>query len=131
MPLALWEKKDKKFKEELSDKFEAVCALLSKFEKDLFDSRAEILATKHPLSLQVDLRTGVANGVLVVRSADDAAKLLAGLLCGTLEFQIEHEGEPGQGVTVLTEMVSGCPFRAVTDYAKLTNSFWNFWGLPE
>jgi hypothetical protein len=53
-----------------------MCEILAKAEKALFDSRASALQKSHPLGLQVHLDTGVANGVLVVRSVSHCAELL-------------------------------------------------------
>jgi len=46
-------------------------------------------------------------------------------------FSLWDEKEDDQGVTILEEEISECPFRVVTDYEKLTNSFWNFYLVSE
>jgi hypothetical protein len=41
-----------------------------------FDKRAATLGDSHPLGIQVNLQTGVANGVLVVRNIEQCAQLI-------------------------------------------------------
>lgn len=99
--------------------------LLAFAESKSFERKAISLREKHPLAIQVNLSSGVANGVLVVRSVADCAELLSRLLLNSLEFKIEHNKE--EGVAMLVEEISRCPYRVVTDNIKLTNSFWNFY----
>lgn len=87
------------------------------------NKRADILRTRHPLGIQMDLKSGVANGVLVVRSILDCANLLFDILTNSTRFSIKHK----EGVVELIEEISKSPFRVVTDNMKLTNSFWNFY----
>ena len=125
-PFSLWfERDNKEFKQTYAD-FDKVCEILAIVESYNFDRRAELLKGRHPLSMQVDLRTGIANGVLVVRSPQQCAKLLYKILTNCIEFTITHKGKPERGLTILEEKVSKSPFRVVTDNEKLTNSFWNF-----
>ena len=56
---------------------------------DLYDKRARTLRDSHPLALQVNLETGVANGVLVVRTVADCAALLRRILLSAMEFSLE------------------------------------------
>jgi hypothetical protein len=101
---------------------------------ELYDKRAEVLRKHHPLGLQIDLSTGVANGVLVVRTIAGCAKVLRAILLRTWEFDIEepeadpHAPDRGEGATVLRERMTGCILRAVTEDDVLTNTFWNFYG---
>lgn len=125
-PLSLWEEKEKEFKNKCVS-FPSICKILAIAEHYNFERRADTLKENHPLAIQVDLQSGVANGVLVVRSDKECAELLRRILTNEMEFTIKHTGEKGKGVTVLEEKVSGCPFRVVTDYEKLTNCFWNFY----
>ncbi len=80
-------------------------------------------------SVQVHLESGVANGVLVVRSVDECAEVLYKLLTNSLAFSIEQNTK--QGCTLLKEKISQSPFRAVSNYEKMANSFWNFYLLSE
>lgn len=97
--------------------------ILARAESTYFEKRANILKAQHPLALQVHLETGVANGVLVVRSAEDCAQLLSQLLTNRCAFSIERV----DGVHILREKISQCPFRVMTDDQMLTNSFWDFY----
>ena len=123
--LSLWEEKEKEFKEKC-EVFPDVCKFLAIAEHYHFEKRAATLKNVHPLAIQVDLKSGVANGVLVVRSPQECAKLLYQILTNNMKFTT-HIGEEGEGIIVLEEKVSKCPFRVVTDDEKLTNSFWNFY----
>jgi len=102
---------------------ERVRKILASAESAYFDKRATDLTRNHPLAIQVHLESGVANGVLVVRSPKKCAELLRKLLTNDCEFAIEHD----EGCTILREKISQCPFRVVTDDPTLTNSFWNFY----
>jgi hypothetical protein len=126
-PFVLWEEKEEEFRTRLGDRYQKVCKLLAMAEQYHYERRAEMLARTHPLAVQVNLASGVANGVLVVRSVDDCVNLLHGILTNSMAFTIRHLEEVGAGVTVLEEEISRCPFRVVTDYERLTNSFWNFY----
>ena len=77
-----------KFKNDNSTNFNILCEIITKAEKFNFDKRADILKNSHPLSFQVFLATGVANGVLVVRKIEKCAKILHELLTNDLKFII-------------------------------------------
>lgn len=127
-PFTLWEAKQLEFKKSLPT-FDRICKLLAIAERYNFEKRATVLKSVHPLSLQVHLESGVANGVLVVRTVQECAEVLYNLLTNSLNFTIEfNEREKS---TVLRERISGSPFRAVTEYEKLANSFWNFYLVSE
>lgn len=117
------QEEDDEIKRSLGDKFKQMCKTVAVGEKHYFEKRANTLRISHPLAIQVHLETGVANGVLVVRNAEDCAKLIEGILTKNLSFKVVHP----EGMTELREELSGCPYRVVTDDAKLTNSFWNFY----
>jgi len=131
-PISLWTEKDNIFKKEHKD-FSKICNILAKLESYNFDNRAILLKERHPLSMQVDLESGVANGVLVVRTQRECANLLFRILTNQLKFIIEHKEYKNEvlnkmdGCTILKEEISDSPFRVVTDHEKLTNSFWNLW----
>jgi len=123
-PFSLWfEKDDREFKR--NDLFSNICRVLAIAESYNFERRAQLLKERHPLSMQVDLQSGVANGVLVVRNHKECSELLYRILTNSMEFIISHEGKPEKGYTILKEKISMSPFRVVTDYERLTNSFWN------
>jgi len=129
-PFSLWDKEENKFKK-MSKFFSEICNILAIAEHYSFERRADTLKKAHPLSVQVHLESGVANGVLVVRNAQDCASLLYKILKKSMEFTIKHIKENGKGMTILEEKISKCPYRVVTDYEKLTNSFWNFYLISE
>ena len=133
-PFSLWSERDDKFKRKYAD-FPKICDILATTECYNFERRAELLKGRHPLCMQVDLQSGVANGVLVVRNPEDCAELLFRILTNRMKFTIKHEKFKTEddsrkfGYSFLEEEVSGCAYRVVTDYEKLTNSFWNYY-LP-
>jgi hypothetical protein len=87
-----------------------------------FDKRAGVLREYHPLGLQIEVATGTANRVLVVRSPQDCERLLEAMLLNDAEFTIVKESWG----TALVEQISGCRFRVVTFNPVLTAAFWNF-----
>ena len=102
-------------------------ALLVRTAREHYDKRAETLRESHPLGIQVNLETGVANGVLVVRSAPKCAELIVRIVTGTLEFRIEKKLLNGVEYNFLRETISDSIFRVMTGDAMLANSFWNFY----
>lgn len=102
-------------------------SLLVKATRDHYDKRAETLRESHPLGIQVNLDTGVANGVLVVRSPQECAELIFRIVTGRLEFRIEKKTLNEVEYHVLRETTSGSIFRVMTGDAMLTNSFWNYY----
>jgi len=100
--------------------------------KKRFDQRYKVLQEIHPLSMQVHLETGVANGVLVVRSLEQCARLLRRVILNTLKFELverqgSDSGRPAGIYLELREKISGCPYRIITGDRAITNSFWNFY----
>jgi hypothetical protein len=89
----------------------------------LYNKRADTLKKTHPLGLQVNLSTGVANGVLVVRSTQDCAWLLKSILLNQMKFEIEEENK----FIILRERISKCIYRVASGDASLINAFWNFY----
>jgi hypothetical protein len=99
------------------------CRIVAASEKAVYDKRARTLKESHPLALQVNLETGVANGVLVVRRIADCAALLRSILLSAMEFSLEEQ----EGMWCLKERISDCIYRVVTNDRKLNNCFWNFY----
>lgn len=97
---------------------------------DHYDSRAKTLKESHPLGIQVNLETGVANGVLVVRTVKECVQLVHRIVTRTLEFELTESRSEGSGYTALREKISGCVYRVVTNDVLLTNAFWNFYFDP-
>jgi hypothetical protein len=105
-----------------------LCEIVARSEARIYDKRAGTLTTSHPLAVQVNLDTGVANGVLVVRTIEDCAQLLRRVLTNAMEFTVEEDNQAR--MWYLRERISGCIFRVVSKDRKLTNCFWNFYLRP-
>jgi len=86
------------------------------------DSRAEQFRVSHPLGLQIDHRTGVAHGIIVVRSAPQCAKVLKSVLLGESVSTIRHEG----GIYHLEDQETESVIRVVSDNSLVTHAFWTF-----
>ena len=104
--------------------------LLVKTACEHYEGRAKTLKENHPLGVQVNLDTGVANGVLVVRTVPDCAELIYRIITKTLKFHIEKKSIDNVDYHFLRETVSNSVFRVMTGDAMLTNSFWNFYLEP-
>jgi len=102
-----------------------LCAIIAASEARIYDKRAGTLANTHPLAVQVNLDTGVANGVLVVRTVEDCARLLRRVLTNAMEFSLQEDNQAR--MWYLRETISNCVFRVVSKDRKLTNCFWNFY----
>ena len=87
-PFTLIADEEQKFKDSF-EHFPALCTIFAILESFSFDQRARTLREIHPLALQVDLSTGVANGVLVARSPREVRELILGLLSNSLTFEIK------------------------------------------
>ncbi len=110
----------------------ALANLLAAIEAVFLDRRAAMYLRFHPLALQVHLENGVANGVLVARTEDEARLLLEALLTNEMRFRVKPAVDEIAGRrigTALHEAVTNnsSKFRVVTDHALLTNSFWSFY----
>jgi len=101
---------------------------LYKLVKNYYNRRAKTLMEDHPLGIQVNLNSGVANGVLVVRTIKKCIKLIKAIVMNELDFVLVEEnlGDPN-GVIYLKEKISNSIFRIKTDNSLLTNVFWNFY----
>ena len=99
---------------------------IAESEKRIYDRRARTLLASHPLAIQVNLDTGVANGVLVARDIGTCARLVRRILTNTMEYRVRYD-EPSE-CWFLEEELTGSVFRVVTSNVKLTNCFWNFYG---
>ncbi len=127
----------KKQQKEHKEEYEALLRLISTYEKKFYDKRAWKLKYAHPLRFQMNLETGVANGVLVVRTHEECKNVLLKLLTGSLDFEIlspgddcvdkEDFGKSLENNYILIEKSTRSAFRAVTTDEKLTNSFWNLY----
>ncbi|WP_186070480.1 hypothetical protein [Burkholderia gladioli] len=88
-----------------------------------YNKRATVLKDVHPLGLQTNLSTGVANGVLVCRKISVCAELIKRIVLNKMEFYIEDR----ENYVLLREKLTDSIFRVMTGDRLLTNSFWNFY----
>jgi len=88
---------------------------------DAFESRARTFREVHPLSLQVIVRSGVVNGILVTRSVESCAGILRGVLENTLRLEVVTEEENYR----LVEHDTQSTLRVVSRHHLLTNAFWS------
>lgn len=107
--------------------FSDVKAKLKEVMAAHYSERAEKLKQKHPLGIQVHLNSGVANGVLVVRTIEDCARIIKMVVTKQMEFYLKERIEEGKKYFELRERVSDCIFRVQTGDEILTNAFWNFY----
>lgn len=112
-----------RFRDHVGGELERFCSVIAASEKAVYDKRAGTLKDSHPLGIQVNLETGVANGVLVVRTIHDCASLLRRVLLSDMELSVEENN----GMWYLREKISSCIYRVVTNDRKLNNCFWNFY----
>ena len=68
----------------------ALKAMVQAAIKEHYDRRAAMLRDQHPFGIQVNLATGVANGVLVLRTEEACAEVVRRIVTSTLEFDVEE-----------------------------------------
>ena len=122
------------FREEHKAELSALVARTVAAEGAFLNRRARTLKESHPLALQVELVSGVANGVLVARTPAQCADLAARALTNEFEFKLidsdsRTDGEPS--ATLLLEASTQCAFRVVTNHALLTSSFWSLYATDD
>lgn len=89
------------------------------------ERRALTFRDVHPLALQTSPMDGVARGVIVTRTVEDTARVVSGLLRGTLQYEIVQE----DANWLLVETITRSPVRVVTKDPVLTSAFWSEqWG---
>ena len=95
----------------------------------LYKKRADTLKDIHPLGIQVNLKDGVAGGVLVVRTLNDCTQLVKAVLTNTMDFDLRVEGPPDAKPTHLSlvESISKSIYRVMTYDRSLEKAFWNFY----
>ena len=86
------------------------------------ERRFKTFRDNHPLGLQIDVTTGVAHGIIVVRSPAECAKMLRKVMLRTREFDIRHENNNYQ----LVEQETGSVVRVASDDPYLTHAFWTY-----
>lgn len=93
------------------------------------EARAKSFDERHPLSLQVNVNTGVAHGVMVVRTPEDCAHLLYDILLGQLSTVIRQDPSRSHMVLRLNRKKynSDSVIRIVTRDLLLSRAFWNYY----
>ena len=86
------------------------------------DKRADTFRGVHPLGLQIDIRTGVAHGIIVVRTPKQCAQMLRKVILRERDFTIRHE----EGNFLLEESVTKSIVRVASDDPFLTHTFWTY-----
>jgi hypothetical protein len=92
--------------------------------REKLDNRFRVFAEVHPLRIQCDLNTGVANGVMVCRDPDVCGELLYQIFTNQLKLDIDDDDEHN---VFLRERKTKSAIRVVTRSQFLTDSFWNQW----
>jgi hypothetical protein len=87
------------------------------------EKRAKMFRVDHPLGLQISVNTGVAHGIIVVKTPEECAEMLRKVILRELDFEIVHEG----GNYKLRETTTGSVVRVVSDDPFLTHSFWTYY----
>jgi hypothetical protein len=72
------------------------------------------------LSLQVIVKSGVLNGILVVRSVQTCAEIVHRLITNTIEADVVVDKENYR----LCEKITGSTLRVVSRYPLLNYAFW-------
>lgn len=84
-----------------------------------FERRATVFREVHPLALQVILSTGVLNGIIVVRSIDGCASILARLVRNDLELQLEVDDANYR----LVERTTRSTIRVIARHTLVSHAF--------
>lgn len=100
--------------------------------EEYYDGRASGLKEKHPLGIQVNLRSGVANGVIVARKIEDCVLLIRDIMQNTLQFVVDRnptdrKGNVLENYIYLKETRTDSIYRVKSGHDLLTTSFWNFY----
>jgi hypothetical protein len=86
------------------------------------DRRADTFRVGHPLGLQINIRTGVAHGIIVVRTPKQCARMLRKVMLHKRAFTIRHL----EGNFLLEETETKSILRVVSDDPHLTHAFWTY-----
>jgi len=84
-----------------------------------FEGRAKVFREIHPLALQVILSSGVLNGILVVRSVEQCADVLAALVRNDLKLDLQKDEQNYR----LIESITGSTVRVISRHRLLRNAF--------
>ena len=84
-----------------------------------FEKRAKVFREVHPLALQVILSSGVLNGILVVRTGQQCAKILESIMKNDLDLESKKDDDNYRVV----ERDTGSTIRVISRHVLLRNSF--------
>lgn len=90
----------------------------------IWDSRASSLKNIHPLGIQVNLETGVSNGVIVCRDESQCVELIRRVLLNEMEYILDTDEYGGYQ---LKEKMTDSICRVSTSNPLLIRSFWNYY----
>jgi hypothetical protein len=116
-------------KDELAKLFHEVAVA----EITALNRRADLLVETHPLALQLELSSGVAQGILVARTPARCAKLLEQLLLNDLRYSIDDVQDKGVAIGTFLNVMGNpkTPYRVVTADPVLSNAFWQLYRFGE
>ena len=134
-PKLIWSISEKETREAIDSEdcneillYNKLCSIVKK----KYDSRASSLKEKHPLGIQIDLSSGVGNGVLVARTPAQCAILLRQIILNELDYVLDPKlPDINKDCVYLRESITGSIFRVMTNNIMLTNTFWNFYNNDE
>jgi len=134
-PKLIWDIKEKDIRSAVDTEeadvqklYEKLCSIV----KDKYDKRASGLKEKHPLGIQIDLSSGVGNGVIVARTPAQCATLLRRIILNELDYILEPKmAVINKDFIYLRESTTGSVYRVMTNNPLLTNTFWNFYNNEE
>jgi len=90
------------------------------------------LKEKHPLGIQIELSSGVGNGVLVARTPAQCATLLRKIILNELDYVLDPPmPDINKEFVYLRENTTKSIFRIMTNNPLLSNTFWNFYNNDE
>ncbi|HYR94289.1 MAG TPA: hypothetical protein VEP48_08810 [Methylomirabilota bacterium] len=124
---------ESEFKDAHKDELAKLSHAVAAAEIAALNRRADLLVLTHPLALQLELSSGVAQGILVARTPARCAELLQQVLLNDLPYSIddvEDRGVPiGTFLNVTGEPTT--PYRVVTADPVLSNAFWQLYRFGE
>lgn len=134
-PKLIWDIKEKELRSAIDSVefdeqtlYEKLCGIV----KEKYNKRASGLKEKHPLGIQIDLSSGVGNGVIVARTPSQCATLLRRIILNELDYILEPPmPEINKDFIYLRESTTHSVYRVMTNNPLLTNTFWNFYNNDE
>ena len=127
------DQEERAFKEarsgELSELFHDVAVA----EVTALSNRADLLVKTHPLALQLELSSGVAQGILVARTPARCAELLEQVLVNDLTYSVDEVRDSGVPIGTFLHVTGKptTPYRVVTADPVLSNAFWQLYRFGE